>query len=930
MKKKIYAILILTFLSFNIYVHAQNMGLHFDGIDDYIATTYNTDLSSWTVECWVKGDAAPSTTNIERVVHRGSNFAINWGHGNANFRGTIEFYNEVSEFITERTYFAASFGTLEADVWYHLVGTYDGLDLKAYKNGVLITTNDIPHGAAVTDATTLVIGSSGGTNPFAGKIDEVRIWSDVRTETEIRANMYQELTGSESNLVSYYKLNETSGTNANDSQSSSNYDGTLTNMAESAWIPSSAFFGPKSCYQFNGSNSYVSLGNDLYNNNFSGGNAISIEYWFKGTVLQSAVRFQGWDVNYGNDYVVAGWGGTNPTFIISTDGGSGNGVLIGSDAVLEDGNWHHIACTWEKNTTNGFKTYVDGVLSNQRTSANVNLPTIVYNGLLGAYHGPTEVLNGQLDEVRIWTDVRTEAEICENMNKTLIGNEAGLIAYYNLDNGNVATNIASINYDGATANITSVASTAFNTWLNTNSADAASTSNWSLGSLPTSSNNVGIYSHSGSDPAISSTFGCNHFYLESGASFTMNDGASFLPTGDEYINGTYTLNKTIAEDSKWHLISMPNNNTTSSTFDGYYLQQWDEASATWSNITELDEAMTPVKGYSLFDTPAKTSFSFVGTPNTGEQTYSLTYNDNAGTSDGMNLIGNPYPSAIDLNVIDPSYGAFHIWNPASDDYEEYNGGSGSIRYLAPLQGFFVYATSNETFTIDNSARTHTGAGTFYKSTHTEIENGLIISTNQQDKLYIKLMDEASDDFDFIYDAYKIVSLGENNSQLYSKYFDTKMAIDCRPETEVIQLGYQNNQDGQYTIELIEMEGITSAEIEDTKLNQFHKLNQGAYIFDWSIEDNEERFILHLKATGVDDLSNNTTQIFAYQKTINIRSSEKLNNAQISIIDMMGRTVYEQALVDGQNELINLPLEDGVYLVQLVSDSGTEVEKVILR
>ncbi|NOR87858.1 MAG: T9SS type A sorting domain-containing protein, partial [Bacteroidales bacterium] len=92
----------------------------------------------------------------------------------------------------------------------------------------------------------------------------------------------------------------------------------------------------------------------------------------------------------------------------------------------------------------------------------------------------------------------------------------------------------------------------------------------------------------------------------------------------------------------------------------------------------------------------------------------------------------------------------------------------------------------------------------------------------------------------------------------------------------------------------------------------------------------KRFILHLKATGIDDLANLTTQIFAYQKTINIRSSKKLNNAHLNIVDMMGRTVYEQALVDGQNESIIVPLEDGVYLVQLVSDSGTEVEKVVLQ
>ena len=41
-----------------------------------------------------------------------------------------------------------------------------------------------------------------------GQIDELRIWNDVRTTSEISANMTSELNGNESNLVGYYKFNE--------------------------------------------------------------------------------------------------------------------------------------------------------------------------------------------------------------------------------------------------------------------------------------------------------------------------------------------------------------------------------------------------------------------------------------------------------------------------------------------------------------------------------------------------------------------------------------------------------------------------------------------------------------------------------------------------------------------------------------------------
>ena len=176
----------------------------------------------------------------------------------------------------------------------------------------------------------------------------------------------------------------------------------------------------------------------------------TIEYWFKGSSFQSAVRFQN-----GSGYLVAGWNGQH---IISSDGGTGAGINVGAGAT--DGNWHHIAVTWKKNTANGFRSYLDGELIAQRNSANVNLPSITSGGYLGAYNGASEWMNGTLDEVRIWKRELSQTEISANRFLEISSGTALLASYHfnqGIAGGNntgitTLTDATSNNYAGTLTN----------------------------------------------------------------------------------------------------------------------------------------------------------------------------------------------------------------------------------------------------------------------------------------------------------------------------------------------------------------------------------------------------------------------------------------------------------------------------------------------
>jgi len=159
--------------------------LEFDGVDDYVETDYATDLPVWTVAVWVNSPAAPTPAGPSGPVHREKNYQINWDHQQATFRGAAGTH-------VGGIWYAASFGELQANTWYHIAATYDEENLKAYKDGVLITNNSAPSGNPEAESGTLKFGRHlEWTEYFGGTIDDVRIYNYALSQGEITA-LYNE------------------------------------------------------------------------------------------------------------------------------------------------------------------------------------------------------------------------------------------------------------------------------------------------------------------------------------------------------------------------------------------------------------------------------------------------------------------------------------------------------------------------------------------------------------------------------------------------------------------------------------------------------------------------------------------------------------------------------------------------------------------
>lgn len=172
--------------------------------------------TTWSMEAWVK--LATYTGNAAIINRYPGGATVGWG-GEVNSDGTIQTFAGATS-ASDDVYSRRSVGL---DEWVHVATTMNVTTntYTMYINGIAVSTSAAATAAtAIADSGDLLLGKrADGAFYFNGKMKEVRLWDDVRTEAEIRENMNQELTGSEGGLIGYWKLED----DLNDSTANANH-----------------------------------------------------------------------------------------------------------------------------------------------------------------------------------------------------------------------------------------------------------------------------------------------------------------------------------------------------------------------------------------------------------------------------------------------------------------------------------------------------------------------------------------------------------------------------------------------------------------------------------------------------------------------------------------------------------------------------------
>lgn len=212
-------------------VAGSGNALAFDGMNDYVLTTLDAQPSAITEVTW---EAWIHPTQKDYGAWQGilSTDDGGWDRGIWITSGAATFSIGCGAQWVPGV-------TVETDGWHHIALVFTSTNVLFYYDGTEYFRGVAPSGGA-TGYDFMIGSSAGGTQCFQGMIDEVRVWDVARSAAEIKDNMHTSLAGIESNLVAYYRCDESSGTDLPDYSGDAS-TAILMNMDDTDWVESEAW-----------------------------------------------------------------------------------------------------------------------------------------------------------------------------------------------------------------------------------------------------------------------------------------------------------------------------------------------------------------------------------------------------------------------------------------------------------------------------------------------------------------------------------------------------------------------------------------------------------------------------------------------------------------------------------------------------------------
>lgn len=372
--------------------------------------------------------------------------------------------------------------------------------------------------------------------------------------------------------------------------------------------------------------------------------------------------------------------------------------------------------------------------------------------------------------------------------------------------------------------------------------------------------------------------------------------------------------------------------------------------------------------------PAVFEATFKGVPNNGKIEISL------GESGTFNLVGNPYPSALDADIFLAENktrikGTLYFWTHntpvtnskyTSDDYAVYNllGGVGTRKavasginetvpdgIIASGQAFFVSSKGPQRIVFNDTMRIGGRNTSFFKSitkgketeTKSKVDkHRLWLNFKNSEGVFKQILigyiHDATNLYDVDYDAESIN--GNPFVNFYSIVENKKVVIQGRAlpfvQEDSIPLGYKTSMTGKFSFSIDHEDGFfkdLNVFVRDKDLKISHNLKERPYSFYTQEGSFDERFMLCFvdKSLAVNDFQSKKQDVFisVQNKVIKVISTRELIS-DISVYDILGKELCHKKNIESlEFELSNLQSNNQFLLVKVRLGDGRIITRKIL-
>lgn len=434
-------------------------------------------------------------------------------------------------------------------------------------------------------------------------------------------------------------------------------------------------------------------------------------------------------------------------------------------------------------------------------------------------------------------------------------------------------------------------------------------------------------------------------------------GTGSFISGDMAGVGTALVQRyMIGSPTAWHLISSPvgqqsiadfvNNaaNNVAYSVPKYGLAPYDNSVPGWVHYTNATLAgagdFIPAKGYEVLrntDGPGL----FTGAISTGLVPRVITH---WGVNMWWNLVGNPYPSAVNANsaagaanfltanaaLLDVAKTGVYIWNQPMGTYDVINQASPAA-FVPVGQAFFIKsAPAGGAVDFTAAMRTHSSAAfKAGQSAWPSIKvNAVIAGASRNAQIYYIPgttvgVDQGYDAGTFEESASDII-LGTR-----IEGSDVDFAIQSLPVVEgVVALAVNAPEGGavNFTVEVSDLPSNTKVYLEDRLTGKFTRMDENGSFYSVNVAEaaTKGRFFIHTTqgTLGVIDEVMGDVTVIAMPREHKIRIlGTETPNSMATIYELNGAVVGTQVLPNvGENEMPFMPVANGVYLIK-VQETG---------